>query len=237
MSGRPTARLWILCHPHNPTGRVFGRLELETIATVAAKHDLVVVSDEIHAELVHAGHRHIPFATLDADVAARTITVTSASKAFNLAGLRWAILHAGPSHFHDALAELPSTTSGAEPARRRGHRSGVDRGRRLARCGARCLDRNRHRLAELLARHLPGIVYRPPEATYLAWLDCRALQFGDDPASTFRQRGVELARGPRFGVAGAGHVRLNFATSPTVLEAIVRRMASSRRALLAGENR
>ena len=95
-AGTGRARLWILCHPQNPTGRVFDRSELERIAELAAKHDLVVVSDEIHAELVHPGHGHVPFAALGADVAARTITVTSASKAFNLAGLRWAILHAGP---------------------------------------------------------------------------------------------------------------------------------------------
>ena len=86
---------------------------------------------------------------------------------------------------------------------------------------ARVLDDNRRRLGSTAGAHLPDIGYHQPEATYLAWLDCRALGLGDDPAATFRERGVELASGPRFGAIGAGFARLNFATSPTVLEAIV----------------
>ena len=220
------ARLWILCHPQNPTGRVFERAELEAIAELAAKHDLVVVSDEIHAELVHPGHDHTPFATLGPDVAARTITVTSGSKAFNLAGLRWAILHAGPDQFHAAFEALPSHYLGtpnllAVEATDAAWAEGDD----WLAAVRRVLDDNRRRLGSLLAAQLPGIVYRPPEATYLAWLDCRALGFGDDPAATFRERGVELAAGPRFGAVGAGFARLNFATSPAVLEAIVTTMA------------
>ena len=89
------------------------------------------------------------------------------------------------------------------------------------------LDRNRRHLAELLTAHLPTIVYHQPDATYLAWLDCRPLDLGDDPAATFRQRGVELAAGHRFGDVGTGFVRLNFATSPTILDAIVQGMARS----------
>ena len=219
------ARLWILCHPQNPTGRVFARAELERIAELAAKHDLVVVSDEIHAELVHPGHGHMPFAALGPDVAARTITLTSGSKAFNLAGLRWAILHAGPDRFHAEVAALPAHYLGAPnlmavEATDAAWSEGDDW---LAAVRV-VLDENRRRLGVLLAEHLPGVVYREPEATYLAWLDCRALGLGDDPAATFRERGVELAAGHRFGDIGAGFVRLNFATSPIVLEAIVRAM-------------
>jgi cysteine-S-conjugate beta-lyase len=205
---------------------VFDRAELEVIAELAAKHDLVVVSDEIHAELVHTGNEHVPFATLGADVAARTITVTSTSKAFNLAGLRWAILHAGPDEFHDALAGLPKHYLGApnllavEAADAAW--SDGDEWLRAVRC---VLDDNRRSLSVLLARHLPGVVYHQPQATYLAWLDCRGLGLGDDPAQTFRERGVELSPGLRFGKLGAGFARLNFATSPIVLEAIVERMA------------
>ncbi len=224
--GAGRARLWILCHPQNPTGRVFQRAELELIAELAAKHDLVVVSDEIHAELVHPGHDHVPFAALGADVAARTITVTSGSKAFNLAGLRWAILHAGPDQFHGAIVALPSHYLGtpnllAVEATDAAWSEGDD----WLTAVRVVLDDNRRRLGSLLAAQLPGIVYHPPEATYLAWLDCRALGFGDDPAATFRERGVELAAGQRFGAVGAGFARLNFATSPVVLEAIVTTMA------------
>jgi cystathionine beta-lyase len=225
-SVRSATRLWILCHPHNPTGRVFGRGELERVAELAVKHNLAVVSDEIHAELVHPGHRHVPFASLGAEVAARTITVTSASKAFNLAGLRWAILHAGPDGLHRVLEALPSHYLGVP------NLLAVEATDAAWSCGDEwltavrgVLDGNRRRLTGLLADQLPEVRYHEPEATYLAWLDCRSLGLGDDPAATFRQRGVELASGPRFGTIGAGFARLNFATSPTVLEAIVERMA------------
>jgi cystathionine beta-lyase len=220
-------RLWILCHPQNPTGRVFDRAELEVIAELAAKHSLVVVSDEIHAELVHPGHEHVPFATLDADVAVRTITVTSTSKAFNLAGLRWAILHAGPDDFHEALASLPRHYLGAPNLLAvEATDAAWSDGDEWLTAVRHVLDGNRRDLTALLARNLPGVVYHEPQATYLAWLDCSALELGDDPAEMFRKRGVELAAGPRFGTLGAGFARLNFATSPIVLEAIVERMAA-----------
>ena len=103
----------LLCHPHNPTGHVFGKAELEQLATVAGRFDLAVVSDEIHADLTYPPHVHVPFESLDHEVSARAVTVTSASKAFNLAGLRWAILHAGHDRMHDALRTLPGHYLGA----------------------------------------------------------------------------------------------------------------------------
>jgi cystathionine beta-lyase len=227
-AGAPgAARLWILCHPHNPTGRVFDRNELDRIAELAARHELLVVSDEIHAELVHSGAGHVPFASLGPDVASRTITLSSPSKAFNLAGLRWAILHAGHLGFHDELRALPPHYLGVPNllAVEATDAAWTEGSEWLAAVLA-VLDGNRRLLAELLAERLPRVVYHPPEATYLAWLDCRALELGDDPATTFRQRGVELSPGPRFGDPGRGFARLNFATSPAVLEEIVRRAAT-----------
>jgi cysteine-S-conjugate beta-lyase len=226
--GGHRARLWILCHPQNPTGRVFERSELERVAELAIKHDLVVVSDEIHAELVHPGHDHTPFVALGPDVAARTITVTSGSKTFNVGGLRWAILHAGVDQFHAAIQALPAHYLGipnllAVEATDAAWSESDD----WLEAVRQVLDDNRRHLSTLLAKHLPDVGYHEPEATYLAWLDCRALGLGDDPASTFRQRGVELASGPRFGAVGAGFARLNFATSPVVLEAIVTAMAGA----------
>jgi cystathionine beta-lyase len=224
---RGSSRLWILCHPHNPTGRVFATDELTRVAELARTHDLVVVSDEIHAELVHPGHTHVPLATLDDEVAARTITVTSASKAFNLAGLRWAILCAGHTGFHEALSRLPAHYLGAPNllAVEATDAAWADGDEWLAAVRG-VLDDNRHRLTALLGTQLPEVRYHEPAATYLAWLDCRALGLGDDPAAAFRRRGVELASGRRFGSIGDGFVRLNFATSPAVLEAIVGRMAT-----------
>jgi cysteine-S-conjugate beta-lyase len=222
-----SARLLILCHPQNPTGHVFGRAELERIAEIALRHDLVVVSDEIHADLVHDPHVHVPFESLGDEVSARTVTVTSPSKAFNLAGLRWAALHAGNDALQVALDALPDHYLGspnvmgvaATVAAWRQSAAWLDDVRAV-------LDENRHRLVELLATHLPAVRYTPPDATYLAWLDCRALGLGGDPAQTFLARGVELSSGPRFGEEGRGHARLNFATSPPILEQIVRAMAA-----------
>jgi cystathionine beta-lyase len=223
---RQPARLMILCHPHNPTGHVFTRPELERIAEIAARHDLVVVSDEVHADLVHAPHGHVPFESLGPDVAARTITVTSASKAFNLAGLRWAILHAGSAAMRSVLHALPAHYLGAPNVMAvEATATAWTAGDEWLDAVRVVLDENRHTLSDLLAAHLPDVRYTPPDATYLAWLDCRDLGLGDDPAVTFRERGVELSPGPQFGVEGEGFVRLNFATSPAILAETVAAMA------------
>jgi cystathionine beta-lyase len=220
------ATIWILCHPHNPLGHVFERSELERIAEIATRFDLTVISDEIHADLTMPGSSHVPFESLGSDVSARTVTVTSTSKAFNLAGLRWAVLHAGSDRLQAVLETLPGHYLGAPnlmavTASVAAWTEGDD----WLDAVIALLDENRHALTGLLADHLPGVGYEPPRATYLAWIDCTALAIGDDPADVFRERGVELSPGPQFGPQGAGHVRLNLATSPAVLEATVRAMA------------
>jgi cystathionine beta-lyase len=219
------AAVWILCHPHNPLGHVFERPELERIAEIAARHALTVISDEIHADLTLPGAAHIPFESLDAEIAARTVTITSASKAFNLAGLRWAVLHAGSDAAHAALQALPGHYLGAPNlmAVTATVAAWTDGGAWLD-AVVDLLDENRRALSGLLDEHLPGAVYQPPAATYLAWVDCRPLGL-DDPHETFRGRGVELSPGPQFGPQGDGHVRINFATSPTILAATVAAMA------------
>jgi cysteine-S-conjugate beta-lyase len=222
----PAATMWILCHPHNPLGHVFDRAELERIAEIAARFDLTVISDEIHADLTMPGETHIPFESLGAEVSARTVTVTSASKAFNLAGLRWAVLHAGSVRMQEALAALPGHYLGAPNvmAVAATVAAWTDGGEWLdAVIGV--VDENRRSLTDLLATHLPGVVYEPPRATYLAWLDCRPLDLGDDPADTFAERGVALSPGPQFGPQGLGHARINLATSPGILAATVAAMA------------
>ena len=219
-------RVLLLCHPHNPIGHVFSRDELVAIAATAERHDLQVVSDEIHADLTFSPSVHVPFESLGPDAAARTVTLTSASKAFNLAGLRWAVLHAGSDRMHAALRRLPAHYFGAPNVMAvEATDAAWSEGDDWASAVMAVLDENRHLLATLLAEHLPEVGYRVPDATYLAWLDCRDLGFGDDPAVEFARRGVELSPGPTFGVEGHGHVRLNFATSPMVLTEIVTTMA------------
>lgn len=218
------AKVLLLCHPQNPTGHVFSADELRELAAIAERHDLLIISDEIHADLTFAPLTHQPMALFAPE---RTVTIHAASKAFNLAGLRYAIVHIGPQFVRDRIAELPAHLFGAtnlmgaaaaEAAWRHGDEW-------LAAVLAH-LDAQRHLLASLLAEHLPSLVYTPPSATYLAWLDCRALEWGDDPSVQFRERGVRLSEGPNFGSEGHGFARLNFATSPDLLREIVQRMAN-----------
>ena len=214
----------LLCNPHNPGGTLHTRAELEALAQMADAHGVTVVSDEIHAPIVYAPGEFVPYVTVDPT----GVAVHSASKAWNLAAIPAAFVvfgaeaqgardefakgaHHWPSHF-GALAQTAAYREGGE---------WLD-----ALLGG--LDANRHLLGDLLAAHLPSVGYRIPESTFLAWLDCSSLGLGDDPAAAFLARGrVGLNSGPTFGAGGAGHVRLNFATSPDVLEAAVRRMAVS----------
>lgn len=221
---RRPCRVLVLCNPHNPTGRAFSRAELTALAEVAVEHDLVVVSDEIHAELVHPGAVHVPFASLGDEVAARTVTLTSATKAFNLAGIRCAQAHVGDPRVRAAWAAQPDHLFGAvSPFGVLATATAWTEGDDWQRAVRARLDANRHLLAELLAARpaLAAIDYAVPEATYLAWLDCRPLGLGDDPAAHFAEHGVELSPGPDFGEQGLGFARLNLATAPNVLTAVV----------------
>jgi cystathionine beta-lyase len=219
--------LMLLCHPHNPTGRLFDADELGLIADVAAEFDMVVVSDEIHADLVYGDAKFLPFASVSDNAAARTVTMTSATKAFNLASIRTAVAHLGSDRVREAWQQLPSHLLGSVSL------LGVEATLAAWTAGDEWLadvlaqlDANRHRLGELLDEHLPAVGYHVPEATYLAWLDCRSLGLGDDPAAFFlEQAKVALNEGPRFGAPGNGFARLNFACSTAVLDEAVRRMA------------
>ena len=214
----------LLCNPHNPGGTLHTRAELEALAAVAARHGATVVADEIHAPIIFPGGEFIPYLAVDPT----GMALHSASKAWNLAAFPSAVLafgaeatarrdafkagaHHWPSHF-GAIAQTAAYRDGGPwlDALMKG------------------LDANRKLLRDLLAEHLPTVGFRMPEATYLAWIDCTALGLGDDPAAVFLQRGrVALNSGPTFGAGGAGHVRLNFATRPDLLEEGVRRMASA----------
>lgn len=222
------AKVWILCHPHNPLGHMFEGEELARIADIARRHDLIVVSDEIHADLTLLPAEHVPFASVSAEAASRTVTITSASKAFNLAGMRWAVMHAGHGRIDAALRSLPGHYLGAPNV------MGVvaattawTKGRAWLEAIHAVLDENRQLLVGLLDHHFPAARYRPPDATYLAWIDLRACGLGDDPAVAFAEDGVSVSSGLQFGPQGAGHIRLNFATSPSILERTVEALADS----------
>jgi len=224
------ARAFLLSHPHNPTGTSWSRSELEAVAEAARRHGVVVLSDEVHAPMTLPGATHVPFLSVSGAAAETGLTLTSASKSWNLAGLKAAVLVTASSEMHELLTEkLPSHL-----AFHAGHLgvlasvAAFDHGGEWLDALVAHLDRNRTLLAELLAERLPAVRYVPPQAGYLAWLDCSALGLGDDPAEAFLERGkVALSPGPAFGEQGRGHARLNFGTSSALLEEAVRRMAAT----------
>ena len=217
---------YLLSSPHNPTGVVHTVDELTTAGELAVANGVRVVVDEIHAPLVYAPTRFTPYLSLP--VGASAFSLMSASKGFNLAGLNAALALAGAEAAAD-LARMPEEAAfGASHLGVLAQAAALRDGDAWLEALLGGLDSNRRLLAELLAEHLPQVGYRVPQATYLAWLDCRALALGTDPAAVFRERGrVALSPGPGFGTGGEGHARLNFATSPAVLAEAVVRMASA----------
>jgi len=224
------ARTLLLCNPHNPTGKVFSRAELEVLAQQALASDTLIVSDEIHADLLlEDGTRHTPIASLSPEVAQRTITLMSPGKSFNTSGLKAAFavvsdpdlrarfdcqrlgmvdsvnafglvaMQAAYAHGHEWLAELLAYLRG-----------------------------NRDWLVEAVRTRLPGITMAAPEATYLAWLDCRGAGIAGSAQAHFLERArVAFSPGEDFADPGLGFVRLNFGCPRSLLEQAVERMAAS----------
>ena len=223
-AGRPAA--YLLCSPHNPVGTVHTEDELVAVAELASRYDVRVIVDEIHAPLVHEGSTHLPFLSLQGT--GNAIALLSASKGWNLAGLKAAVAVAG----HAAVADLdrmPEEVShGPSHIGIIGHCAALRDGQPWLDDLLVGLEANRRHLAGLLTELIPEVRCRQPEGTYLAWLDCRALDLPADPAEVFLRRGrVALVSGPAFGTGGEGHVRMNIATSQGILEEAVRRMASA----------
>ncbi|MEU1144389.1 MalY/PatB family protein [Streptomyces sp. NPDC005863] len=220
--------VYLLCSPHNPTGTVHTAAELAEVARLARQFGVRVVVDEIHAPIVAEGTRFTPY--LSVPGAEDGLSLLSASKAWNLAGLKAAIAVAGPASADD-LASLPEEVGhGPSHLGIIAHTAALREGGAWLDALLAGVDENRRLLGELLREHLPAVRHRPGQGTYLAWLDCRGLGLGDDPSATFLDRGrVALSPGPDFGTGGAGFVRLNLATSPELLTEAVQRMASAAR--------
>jgi len=246
-----TRAAYLLCSPHNPTGTVHTAEELRHVAALADEHGVRVIADEIHAPLVLSGARFVPYLSVAGDSDA--FALASASKGWNLAGLKAAVLTAGAGAEAD-LRRLPEVVShGPSHVGALAHAAALTDGGAWLDALLAGLDRKRTLLAELLGAHLPGIAWRPPEASYLAWLDCTGLAAsspdvnGPTPehvapgdvttvvgATRFflTHAKVALSAGEAFGAGGAGHVRLNFGTSAAVLTAAVRAMAAAENAVV-----
>ncbi len=219
-------RLFLLCNPHNPVGRVFTRQELTAMAEICRRHDVLICSDEIHCDLIFEGHQHLPIATLAPEIEAVTITLMAPSKTFNIAGL------------HCGFAIIPN------PDLRRRYKQGrgglVGKPNLLGYTAARAayldgatwlqallryLAANRDVLVDYVAQHMPEVKIGVPEGTYLAWLDCRALELTESPGTFFRDNArVALNDGAAFGPGGRGFVRLNFGCPRALLEEGLTRM-------------
>ena len=226
----PNTRMLLLCNPHNPVGRVFAEAELHGLAEHCLEHDLVICSDEIHADFVYTGHRHRPIAALVPEAADRTITLLAPSKTYNLAG------------FHCALAVVGNPELRARLERARGGlmpgRPGVldfvaalaayTQGDEWLRQLNVYLEGNRDYLVDYVRRRLPGVTMFKPEGTYLAWLDCREARLPCPPGEFFlREAKVALNEGADFGAEGAGFVRLNFGCPRSRLEEALERMRAA----------
>jgi cystathionine beta-lyase len=225
---------YLLCSPHNPLGRVWSAEQLRCVADICLRRQVVLLVDEIHAPLALPGARHVPFLSLDHEMTEHTFAFTSASKAWNIPGLKCGLAIAGSRQGAELLdsrweALLPGNLGVlASAAAFTGGLGWLD-----AMLGQ--LDANRRQLASLLAARLPAVRYQPPQASFLAWLDCRGLSLGDDPAAVFTDRGkVAVSPGVDFGSQGAGFVRLNMGTSPELMAEAVRRMAASLPATVPG---
>ena len=222
---QPGAAAYLLCSPHNPTGNVWPAEQLEMVAGLCQRHGAALLVDEIHAPLVLPGARFVPFGSLHHEMTEQAFVFTSASKGWNIPGLKCGIAVAG-SEAGSALLERRSEALLAAHLGVLASVAAFTDGLPWLDAALGQLDQNRALLADQLHEHLPAVGYAQPQASFLAWLDCRALELGDDPSAVFLDKGrVAVSRGSDFGSQGSGFVRLNIGTSPELIADAVRRMA------------
>jgi len=226
---RSGGHLLILCSPCNPLGRVYSADEMTRLAEMVDAHGGRVFADEVHAPIVYPGAGHVPYASVSAAAAAHSLTATSASKAWNLPGLKCAqvILTNEPDQRRwDELG--PFASHGASNPGVVANIAAYRHGETWLDEVLGYLDGSRLLLADLVGRLLPGVRYRPPDGTYLAWLDCTALGLPDSPGALVIDRAqVTVVDGPAFGAGGEGSFRLNFATPRPVLTEMIERVANA----------
>ena len=219
-------KLLAFCNPHNPTGRSFSRSDLETLADICNRYNILVVSDEIHADLVLDGSVHVPLASISDEIASRTTTLMSASKSFNIAGLCMAFVHFGSDELRAHFCRTPShVLGGTNTLSIAAVKAAWTQSDDWLDSVKRQLNANRKRVSDFRVTNWPDVAFYPPEATYLAWFDMRSFDFSSNPKEHFLKHGrVALNDGADFGIEGIGFVRMNFATSPEILNHILARM-------------
>lgn len=224
-------RIFVLCNPHNPVGRVFQAQELEQMAEICLRHNLVICSDEIHCDIVYSGYHHLPIATLDPEIADRTITLMAPSKTYNTAGLQCAVAIIQNSELREVFVAAKKGLVGgcnimgyvAALAAYRDGQPWLDE-------ALRYLEANRDFTIQRINEGLPGIRMVKPEGTYLAWLDCRQSGIAHEFHNVrfhkffFQKSRVAVYNGAYFGRGGEGFVRLNFGCPRSILAKALNRM-------------
>ena len=219
-------RLFVLCNPQNPVGKVFSRAELESLAEICLQRDVLICSDEIHCDLVYQGYRHIPIASLDPVVAQNTVTLMAPSKTFNLPGLQcsFAIIQNRDLREKYIAARkglVPWVNLMGQVAGEAAYRDGGDWLAQLL----QYLEDNRDYLSDFVQGELPGLSMAEPQGTYLAWLDCRETRIPGNPHEFFLEKaGVAFNDGKIFGRGGGGFVRINFGCPRSILAEALERM-------------
>jgi cystathionine beta-lyase len=226
----PRTRMFLLCNPHNPVGRVFTREELVRMAEICLRHGLIICSDEVHGDLIYSGHEHVPMASLGPEIEARTITLLAPSKTFNLAGLKSSLAVIPNQALREKFlgARLDMVQTGnimGYTAMLAAYRDGQPWLDELL----RYLESNRDFLAKYVSTNFPGIEMGVPEGTYLGWLDCRRARIpSNDPFTFFLESGrVAFNDGVTFGRGGEGFVRLNFGCPRSLLTQGLERMGAA----------
>ena len=217
----------LLCSPHNPLGKVYTREDLLRIVELAKRYGVVVISDEIHAPLTFKEQPFIPFLALGEVAAEVGVAVSAASKGWNIAGLKCAIIISQSEKMHEKLNELPpalhyrASLLGAFATV-----AAFEKGEPWLDQAIEMLDENRQLIANLVSARIPSVKYAMPHCSYLAWLDVSALNLGEDPGAVLIEKAkVAFNSGHIYGALGKSHVRFNFATSPAIITEAIERIA------------
>lgn len=224
MAGR--SRIFMLCNPQNPTGRVFRKGELEKMAEICLRNDVLICSDEIHSDLIFSGNKHIPIASLSPEIAASTITLLAPSKTFNIAGLKASIAVITDEDLRKRFIGsrkglLGSVNLFGQYAMRAAYQEGEDWLEALL----VYLEANRDFLYDFVKNQLPGIQMAKPEGTFLGWLDCRDLEIEGKPSDFIKEKAkIVMNDGEWFGKSGTGFTRLNFGCPRAILVEALQRM-------------
>ena len=218
----------LICNPHNPLGRIYTHEELSRLAELAKKYNVYLLSDEIHAPLTYSEQVFTPFLTVSDTAREVGITITAASKGWNIAGLKCAIIVTENEKMFETLnAIAPATHYRASLLGAFATVTAFEKGEPWLDSLMVQLDHNRNLVAELIAAKTPGVGYRSPHCSYLAWLDLSTFNLGEDPSAILIEKAkVAFVPGIRFGTQFAQFVRLNFATSPEILEEAFNRLAT-----------